>query len=116
MIPEPELDSQVYLSVQLQMRFMKKKIEKKIKIVGVTKGWLVVNYHFWSRLPRTKSDFQNYKWKENLIFFEEMDAELDSKFHYVRNKTKTGSILIYFLKPEPAVLHISQELPNVGTC
>jgi hypothetical protein len=37
--------------------------------VGVTKGWLVVNYHFWSRLPRTRSDFQNYKWKENLIIF-----------------------------------------------
>ncbi len=35
---EPELDSQVYLSVELQMRFMKKKIEQKIKTVGVTTG------------------------------------------------------------------------------
>jgi hypothetical protein len=44
-----------------------------------------------------------------------MDLELDSKFHYVWNKIKTETILIYFLKPEPEVLHISQELPNVGT-
>jgi hypothetical protein len=42
-------------------------------------------------------------------FLEEMNAELDSEFHYVWNKTKTEIILIYFLKPEPVVLHISQE-------